>query len=261
MYFILLAVILITIIPWLVGFIFANEFQIKLKKLPSYKKILVIFPHPDDEVINAGGLMKKFSQQGIQVTLAILTKGEKGTEDGHQENNLKQIRTEEAKKATKLLGVSTLIHEDFGDGELVKHKEDLTHYIDKLIQKTGLDLIITYDLSGLYGHEDHIVLSEIVTRLVKHKYKNIHVWYPSLPKRIFSMIQLPEHMAKDPDYKRKREYPTFRVFVGLGVINKIHAVYGYKSQIQSFRNSFPIKWIPLWYYYSMQLFEYYAEAK
>lgn len=257
---VILIVILIVILTWVLGFIYINDFSISSKKLQQYKRLLVIFPHPDDEVINAGGLIQKLSHLGANITLSILSKGEKGTSDGHIENNLKQIRTEEAKRAAKHLGVSTLIHEDFGDGDLMKHKKELTMYIDDLIKKDNPDLILTYDQSGLYGHEDHIVVSEIVTNLVKTKYSTIDLWYPSLPKRVFSLITLPEHMAKDTEFLKKRAFPSIRIFTGYGLVKKIHAVYEYRSQLQSFKNSFPIKLIPLWFYYSMQLYEYYSEA-
>ena len=38
------------------------------------KKILVIAPHPDDEVLGCGGIIKKYSQNGDEVFLAVLTK-------------------------------------------------------------------------------------------------------------------------------------------------------------------------------------------
>lgn len=251
----------ILIIPWLVGFFMVNDFHVRQQSLPPYKNVLFIFPHPDDEVINAGGLIDTFSKAGTKTTLVILTKGERGTSDGHVDNTLKVIRAKEAQKVEKILNVKTFIQKDFGDGELAKHKTELTTYIDKLMGTVTPDLVVTYDLSGLYGHEDHIVVSQITTELIKNKYSNIHLWYPSLPKKVLSLIHLPEEMAKDPQYQKNRAFPTIRIFVGASIFDRIHAIYAYKSQLLSFRDAFPFKFIPLWYYYSMQLFEYYAEIK
>ena len=39
------------------------------------KKILVIAPHPDDEVLGCGGTIKKYSKRGNEVYLCIVTKG------------------------------------------------------------------------------------------------------------------------------------------------------------------------------------------
>jgi LmbE family N-acetylglucosaminyl deacetylase len=253
-------ILLIIIIPWLVGFYMVNDFHVKQTSLPHYKQVFFIFPHPDDEVINAGGLISEFSKVGSRTTLVVLTKGERGTIDGHSDYNLKTTRTKEAQQIEKILGVKVFIQKDFGDGELVKHKTELKEYIDTLLNQTGPDLVVTYDLSGLYGHEDHIVCSQIVTDLIRMKYPNVHLWYTSLPKKVLSLIHLPEQMAKDPNYQKNRAFPAIRIFVGSSIADRIHAIYTYKSQFQAFRNTFPIKFIPLWYYYSMQLFEYYAEA-
>jgi LmbE family N-acetylglucosaminyl deacetylase len=39
------------------------------------RKILVIAPHPDDEVLGCGGTIAKYTKQGDEVYLCIVTKG------------------------------------------------------------------------------------------------------------------------------------------------------------------------------------------
>lgn len=245
---------------WAYGFYISNDLSVRSGDLTKYKHILVIFPHPDDETLSSGGLLKNLSSDGTHITAIVFTKGERGNEDAHLDDSLKITRSGEVKNATDILGIQSLILEDFGDGQLPEKRKQLTAYIEKVILKKKPDAILTYDLSGLYGHADHIVVSEIITELIDTKFKTIKLIYPSLPKRIFSMIKLPEHMAKNSEYSKRRVLPSIKIWIGGNIFFRIRAMYAYKSQLYSFRKSFPIPAIPLWFYYSMQLFEYYYEA-
>ncbi len=254
-------VLTIVLIPWLIGFIISNDLSVPNGEIKKYKKILIVYPHPDDETLASGGILKNFVDQGSDVTLIVLTRGEKGTDDAHLDTTLKKIREIELTNATNFLGVKNVVLEDFGDGELSKKRKELTKYFERKITELQPDSILTYDLAGLYGHEDHIVTSEILTELVKKKFIEITLIYASLPKRALALITLPEHMAKDPKYASRRVSPTMKVWIGTNVYYRITALYSYTSQLYSFRKSFPVSWIPLWYYYSMQVYEYYHIVK
>ncbi len=45
------------------------------RKMSSTPNILVVAPHPDDEVLGCGGTIARYVQAGRQVTVAIVTKG------------------------------------------------------------------------------------------------------------------------------------------------------------------------------------------
>jgi len=72
-------------------------------------KILVIAPHPDDEVLGCGGTIAKHTQQGAEVYLCIVTKGY--TPDWSEEFLKK--RPKEIKKAGALLGIKKTYFLDF----------------------------------------------------------------------------------------------------------------------------------------------------
>lgn len=252
--------IAVVAIVWIYGFFVSNDLGVRSGHIQKFKKALVIYPHPDDETLASGGLIRLLTSQRTHVTVVVLTKGEKGNDDAHLDLTLKDIRKKELMTAMKILGVKKVILEDFGDGQLATKKPQLTKYIASLIQNIHPDLIVTYDLAGLYGHEDHITVSEIVTGLVKKTYPTVKLLYPSLPKKLLRMIKLPEYMAKDPLFTKRRVTPTMKVFVGVGVIQRIRAMYAYKSQLYSFSKGMPIPAVPLWFYYSMQLFEHYHKA-
>lgn len=264
---ILLTLILLIIILslWIFGFTQANDFSVQTRSLKEIvsgsNKVLVIFPHADDEALSSGGLIYKFSRNDVEIHWHILTKGEKGNETATVDENLKSIRIKESKRAAQIYGIKNIVQSDYPDNEVDEYKDELRRELNGVITSISPDLIITYDLAGLYGHPDHIIVSEVVTELVKKDFPKTKLWYVSYPKKILDSIPLPEHMAKDTAFKEKRSYPNFRVWVGFeGISRKIQAVYAYRSQRQSYTNSFPVKFIPLWFYVSLTPYEYFCEV-
>lgn len=246
---------LLLICLWLIGFVVLNDFSVPTISSPKFKNVLVIFPHPDDESLTVSGLSKILSGQNGQINLLVLTTGEKG-EGGP---NLKEIRTQEMQQSAKIIGVTNLIQQDFGDGAINSKISEVTNFIDYQINSLKPDLIITYDLAGLYGHEDHMATSSIVTKLVQEKYPTIALWYTSLPAKVIKLAKLPTHMAQDPDFASKRSLPNAKIFIGSSFITKIKSVKAHHSQYQSFRQSVP-KFLPLEFVYSLQLFEYFHQV-
>lgn len=247
---------------WLITFFYQHDFSLPTRSVAVYKRVVVIFPHPDDEALSCGGLMLNLARQGSPVTLAILTYGEAGEKSYPTDRPLADIRREEAQQAAHLFQVSTFIHENFGDGKMRSKTAAVKTFVAHLLKVVRPDLVITFDLAGLYGHEDHMVTSEVVTELVQKRYPRTKLWYVSLSPRVLKMIKLPEHMAKDPSFKQKRVSPTHKVFVGLrGAIAKVRALYVHRSQFNSFSSSLPFRTIPPWFFISQTVYEYFYEVK
>lgn len=259
MFIYLLIILIIFLFVWVVGVLKTNDFNVPTKKLSKFKNILIIFPHPDDESLSVSGLVKIAKKVWINTSLLVLTKGGAGESSLSGTKDLKIIREEEMRKSASVIGINNLIQLDFPDGKLVQYSSDISKIISNQIKKLKPDLVITYDLSGLYGHEDHIVTSEITTNLIKNKFKNIKLWYVSYPKKVLDMISLPTHMAKDKNFLINRKAPSFKIFIGLNFIYSYLSVLAHKSQYKSFRSE-ELKYIPLWLVYSTQIFEYYYEA-
>lgn len=260
--FLLTLIFLLTLL-WLYGFISANDFSLPAKDIADiskkYKKILVIFPHADDEVLSCGGLLYLLSKNS-EVNWAIFTKGERGTEGAILDESLKATRVAEAQHVAKLYGVHQLHQFEYPDNEMTAYRKQVAHEVQKLMEQVRPELVITYDPSGLYGHPDHIVLSKVVTELIKTAFPETHLWYISLPQKILKKMKLPEHMANNHEFKSRRVVPTIIVFIGaVGVLKKTQALYSYKSQIHSFKNGVPVKILPLWFYTSISPYEYFYQ--
>jgi N-acetylglucosamine malate deacetylase 1 len=73
--------------------------------------VLVIAPHPDDEVLGCGGALARHVSHGDFVVVAILTNGAMGAPHLYSSEDVLQIRTE-ALTAHKMLGVHRTIFED-----------------------------------------------------------------------------------------------------------------------------------------------------
>lgn len=72
-------------------------------------KVLIIAPHPDDEIIGVGGTIAKRVKDGHEVYVCVVTKG---TEPLFDEKFIEQGR-KECVKADKMLGVKKTIFLDF----------------------------------------------------------------------------------------------------------------------------------------------------
>ncbi len=79
-----------------------------LRALTHGKPILVIAPHPDDEVLGCGGLLAACAAAGIKAHVAFLTDGSlshPGSASWSQKR-LAERRAVEAKRAARMLGLS-----------------------------------------------------------------------------------------------------------------------------------------------------------
>jgi LmbE family N-acetylglucosaminyl deacetylase len=258
----ILMILFIILLLWITGFLLATDVSVPLRNARQFHHILVILPHADDEAISCGGFLHRASRGGSTVTLALLTKGERGP-NATQVTNLKELRTKEAQAVSAILGISKLIQEDFGDGTLPQKKQELTTFITWLIEQVKPDLLITYDLAGFYGHTDHIACSEIITELQQTYFPEVPLWYVTFPKLVLARVKLPKGRATEPHLQEKRASATHKVFIGASVLPKIRAWYTYKSQRVSLMQgiiAFTPTWF-LWFFLSMVLFEYFAEAR
>jgi LmbE family N-acetylglucosaminyl deacetylase len=114
------------------------------------KKKLIIAPHPDDEVLGAGGVIKKFSKEGHEVYVLVITRG---TPKYYSDEKIQNVRNE-ALEAHKILGVRQTVFLDFHAPELdMTSNAEISRAISKYISNWKItDLFIPHrgDI-----HNDH----------------------------------------------------------------------------------------------------------
>jgi N-acetylglucosamine malate deacetylase 1 len=101
--------------------------------------VLVIAPHPDDEVLGAGGTIARLTDAGTEVVVAILTKGAPPL---FAEKGAAQVRRE-ARAAHERLGVARTVFLDQPAARLdqVPHHQ-LNRAVDGLLREVSPDLLL-----------------------------------------------------------------------------------------------------------------------
>lgn len=128
-------------------------------------KLLAIFPHPDDETLGLGPTLARYSDEGVETHLICATRGEMGWYDSEGPNpgfeGVGLIRTGELNCAAEHLGLHSVNFLDYIDGYV--DKANPTEIIAKLvthIRRIKPQVVVTFGYDGIYGHPDHIALSQ-----------------------------------------------------------------------------------------------------
>ncbi|ASA21550.1 bacillithiol biosynthesis deacetylase BshB2 [Paenibacillus donghaensis] len=135
-----------------------------------HERILVVFPHPDDEAFAAAGTLAMYIEGGAQVTYACLTLGEMGRNMGippfANRVTLPAIRKEELAASCLAIGIQDLRMLGFHD-KMIEFEDQqlLDTLIMTLLKEVTPSLVITF-YPGYSVHPDHDVTGAAVTRTV-----------------------------------------------------------------------------------------------
>jgi LmbE family N-acetylglucosaminyl deacetylase/glycosyltransferase involved in cell wall biosynthesis len=119
------------------------------------ERLLVLAPHPDDEVIGCGGLVALHLREGRKVHVVVAT-------DGAQAGDAEQ-REGESRAALALLGDATIAFLRFPDREL-SDAHELDDRLAAILREWKPDLIAVP--SPLEIHPDHVALSRVFCDLI-----------------------------------------------------------------------------------------------
>lgn len=134
-------------------------------------KLMCVLAHPDDESLATGGILAKYAAIGVQTYLIMATRGERGwtgpAADYPGPRPLGQLREAELRAAAQVLGLREVLYLDYQDGELDRadHFEAVAKIVAQL-RRVRPDVVVTFDPNGMYGHPDHIAISQLATTAV-----------------------------------------------------------------------------------------------
>lgn len=112
--------------------------------------VLVVAPHPDDEVLGAGGTIARLADEGCAVHVAIVTKGQYPR---FSEEQIAGVRAE-ARAAHNVLGVTETHWMDFPAAELAEHPHGaLNAGLGELIRNLDPSLVLAPHPGDI--HLDH----------------------------------------------------------------------------------------------------------
>lgn len=134
-------------------------------------KILVVLPHPDDEVFPMSGTLSKLVSEGSHVTYVCLTLGEMGRNLGNppfaNRVTLPSAREKELRKSCEILGVQDLRLLGFHDKTIeFEPYEYIDGRIKEIVDDVKPDVIFSF-YPGYGVHPDHNACGAAVIRVVK----------------------------------------------------------------------------------------------
>ena len=152
--------------------LWAGAFEHAPDWAPPRQALLVVSPHPDDEVLGVGGLMHMHAHSGHDVTVVSVTDGEAAYPDW---TDLARVRQQELADAVFVLGSGRInvmsLH--VPDGHVSEHRDALMTALVPLVAGTPT-LIAPYEFDG---HPDHDATGAVCGALAR-LYRLTLVRYP-----------------------------------------------------------------------------------
>ncbi len=125
-------------------------------RLPSWRSVLAVVAHPDDESFGLGAVLTSFATSGASVTVLCFTHGEASTVHGVI-GDLRTVRARELDTAARLLGASEVRLLDYPDGQLEGvDLQVLAAHVVEVAEQVDADGVVAFDLAGVTGHRDHV---------------------------------------------------------------------------------------------------------
>ncbi len=160
--------------------------------------VLVVAPHPDDEVFGCGGCAALYAGAGIPVRSLILTDGGLGGVKGEgEEVELVATRYREVICAAAILGYGAPIFAGFPDRFLRDFIPDAADLMVDQMNATGADVLFAPSLWEM--HPDHIAAAQAALQAIKrlgggYTLVQYEVGVPLLPNRLVDIT--PVHKQK-----------------------------------------------------------------
>jgi N-acetyl-1-D-myo-inositol-2-amino-2-deoxy-alpha-D-glucopyranoside deacetylase len=219
--------------------------------------LLLVHAHPDDEAISTGGVMMKAKKNGHRVVLVTATRGEAGEIHNMDADSVRprlaEVRTEELRRATEILGVDRSEFLGYRDSGMVGtpenddnrsfHQaplEEAAARLAAILREERPDVVITYDADGTYGHPDHIkahhATNAALDLLAKEGWRPGKLYYTAIPRSLMEafMENMPEEARNENPDMRIQGTPDERVTTRVDVLEyvdrKRKAFAAHKSQ-------------------------------
>jgi LmbE family N-acetylglucosaminyl deacetylase len=126
--------------------------------LQEKARILVIAPHPDDEILGCGGTIGKFIQNGSHIKTLFLTDGSHGNNTIEQQF-LVNLRKLEAKAGLKILGSDDLEFFNFKDSELRATRETIRMMLSLIEDYHPEIIFLPFFLDNHPDHKESAVIA------------------------------------------------------------------------------------------------------
>jgi len=136
--------------------------------------VLAFHAHPDDEVLMTGGTLARAAAEGHRVVIVVATDGATGpVSDGESP------RMDELRASAAVLGAARVAHlgyADSGNGKVLDpdppdrarfvraDPKEAAERLAVILRAENVDVLLSYDANGGYGHRDHVRVHEVGRR-------------------------------------------------------------------------------------------------
>jgi LmbE family N-acetylglucosaminyl deacetylase len=134
-------------------------------------RLMCVLAHPDDESFGMGGTLAKYAREGVETYLVTATRGEYGwasdqaTYPGPEQ--LGQRREAELQAAASILQIRQVNFLNYVDGNLdIADPSEVIARIVLHIRRVRPQVVLTFGPDGVYGHPDHIAVSQFATAAI-----------------------------------------------------------------------------------------------
>ncbi len=156
--------------------------KLEMFRAPRPRRVLVLAPHPDDEVVGCGGYLAVQAADGAEITVVFVTDGGRGP-DGKRDGRLAKRRRLESRKAAEVIGIRRTVHWGLADGELESRSLPEKQF-SELVEELNTELILVPDPRE--AHPDHAAVARLPARLAPVLADSLtimtyEVWTPLAP--------------------------------------------------------------------------------
>ena len=186
-------------------------------------KYLILAPHPDDEVLGCGGLIKKLAEAGNEVYVLIMSRG---TPRLYSEERIDNVRRE-ARDAHALLGVKETLFLDYHAPELDNYTlADLSGSVADVIKKKQIQSVFLPHRGDIHNDHHLVFMAGLVASRPVGDYtvKEIHC-YETLSETEWA-----------PPFGDDAFIPNYFVDITDEFTSKQEAMRCFKSQLKEFPN-------------------------
>ena len=176
--------------------------------------VLVVLAHPDDPEFFCGGTLALWAEQGSRISYCLLTRGDKGDENGSDPGGLAARREAEQRAAAGVLGVAEVSFLDHPDGYLIPDL-DLRREVVRAIRRVRPSVVVTCDPTNFFpndryiNHPDHRAAGQVTLDAVfpaagsrmffpellaeglePHKVSQVYVAMPQTPNTVIDVTAM-----------------------------------------------------------------------
>jgi LmbE family N-acetylglucosaminyl deacetylase len=171
---------------------------------------LAVHAHPDDEATSTGGLFRVLANQRVRTVLVTCTRGEFGDapggikpeDEGHDADDVAEIRQHELDKAVEVLGISRSVRLGYRDSGMMgwPQNEDpgafwstpineAAERLATVLMEERPQVVVTYNEHGFYGHPDHIQAHRITMSALSLIDYEPTLYFNAVPNSIMAIMR------------------------------------------------------------------------